>query len=362
LTELEIKNYIDDIKSHNARIIAGYDKRLDEFDTEFARLKSPDLWDRGQFGKGLPTAEDKAFVSWLRKGDRAPEAKVLTVGSDASAWYMCPPQLSSEIYSSLTEGNPLRSLARVYQTDKNSLEVLKRSANGAVVLQSSEVGEILETTGLAYEKLTFTPATQVYLLKVSNIELEDNAYNAGQEFTSAIGEAHAVYECTAQTAALVANIGDGTLNTYAHTAAGSTSVISGDNIINLTFSIPTRYLANARFVMNRTVAAYIRTLKDAVTGAYLWNSLLTGEDRDRLCGFPVTICDDFPAMTSALYPIAFGDLRKGFAICDRFPSFQIQRLAERFAEFGITGFLSRFRTISGPLDGAAIHWLQMSAS
>ena len=349
----DLKGYVDDET-------ADLKARQGEIIDELARLKSPCIKADDGLTKGRLTQETKNFLEWVRKGDRAPETKTLIVGDDASAGFMCPPQLATGIYSSLTEGNPLRPLFRRYETNRNSLEVLKRSANGAVVLQSSEIGEILETTGLAYEKLTFTPATQVYLLKVSNIELEDNAYDAEGEFAQAIGEAHATYEVAAQVAMLVANIGNGTLNTYNHTHAGSTTVITGDNIINLTFAIPVRYLAGARFVMNRTVAAYIRTLKDATSGAYLWNSLLTGDDRDRLCGFPVTICDDFPAMTSALYPIAFGNFQKGAAICDHAPGFQLQRLAERYAEYGITGFLSRFRTISGPLDGAAIHWLQMS--
>jgi HK97 family phage major capsid protein len=353
--ETQLENKVREIRD-------SWDVKFDEIDKEIARLKRPRLYGDPGDGRCDPTPEDKAFDVWFRRGALSPESvKTLTVGSDPSFGYACPPQLAREIYHSLTLGNPLRPLAKVYQTDKNSLEVLKKSASGSVVLQSSEVGEILETTGLAYQKLTFTPATEVYLLKCSNIQLEDAAFDMEQEIATELGDAFATYECTAQAAALVANISDGTLNTYNHTHAGSTTVISGDNIINLTYAVTQPYLANARFIMNRTTAAYIRTLKDGSTGAYLWQSLLTGGDRDRLCGFPVTICDDFPAMTSALYPIAFGDLSKGFAICDRFPSFQVQRLNERYAEYGITAFLARFRTISGPLDGKAIHWLQMSA-
>lgn len=342
--------------------LAGLKADLEaKFDTEIARARCPELkaFDRGR----TKTEQDRAFDAWFRKGALSPESvKVLTVtGSDPSFGYSAPAQLSADIYHALTLGDPLRPLAKLYQTDSNSLEVLKKSASGAVVLQSSEVGEILETTGLAYQKLTFTPATEVYLLKCSNIQLEDSAFDMNQEIAVELGDAFATYESAAEAAVLVANINDGTLNTYNHTHAGSTSVITGDNIINLTYAVTQPYLANARFIMNRTTAAYIRTLKDGSTGAYLWQSLLTGGDRDRLCGFPVVICDNFPAMTSALYPIAFGDFSKGFAICDRFPQFQLQRLNERWAEYGITGFLARHRTISGPLDGKAIHWLQMSA-
>ena len=321
-----------------------------------------------QFGFTERTEEDNVFSGWLRKGALGPEErKALTIGSDPSFGFACPPQLSAEILHALTEGNPMRAISRVYQTNRTSLEILKKSASGAVVLQSSEVGEILETTGLAYAKLVFTPKTEVYLLKQSVLHAEDSAFAMEAEIALELGEAFGTYEAAAHitgTEGVIANIGDGTLNTYNHTHAGSTSVITGDNIINLTYAIPTRFLAGAKFLMNRAVMAYVRTIKDAVTGAYLWQpSLLGGEGargRETLCGYPVILNDNMPAMTSALYPIGFGDWNKAFAIVDHSPGFTVQRMAEAFAIYGIIGFLARFRTTSGPLVGEAAHFLQMS--
>ena len=322
----------------------------------------------GQFGFTERTEEDKAFSGWLRRGALGPdERKVLVIGSDPSFGFACPPELSADILHALTEGNPMRGISRGYQTTRESLEILKKSASGAVVLQSSEVGEILETTGLAYAKLTFTPKTEVYLLKQSVLHAEDSAFAMEAEIALELGEAFGSYEAAAHitgTEGIIANVGDGTLNTYNHTHAGSTTVITGDNIINLTYAIPTRFLAGAKFLMNRAVMAYIRTLKDAVTGAYLWQPTLLGGlgvgGNERLCGYPVVLADNMPAITSALYPIGFGDWSKAFAIVDRSPGFTVQRMAEQFAIYGIIGFLARFRTTSGPLVGEAAHFLQMS--
>jgi len=360
-----IESKINELSRGVEDLTGNLGSRLSDVEKEILRTKTPGMT---SFGDAKRTEEDKTFSGWLRKGALGPaEQKVLTIGSDPSFGYACPPQLSSEILHALTEGNPMRGISRVYQTERTSLEILKKSASGAVVLQSSEVGEILETTGLAYAKLTFTPKTEVYLLKQSVLHLEDTAFPMEQEIALELGEAFGTYEAAAHitgTEGIIANVGDGTLNTYNHTHAGSTTVISGDNLIGLTYAIPTRFLAGAKFLMNRATMAYVRTLKDAVTGAYLWQSPLSGGPgtggNETLCGYPVVLVDNMPAATSALYPIGFGNWQKAFGIVDHSPGFTVQRMAEQFAIYGIIGFLARFRTTSGPLVGEAAHFLQMS--
>lgn len=343
-----------------------YDRRFREINTEIAKLKRPGLTVDGRDGMAGTlerSEEDLAFSSWLRKGVLGPpEQKVLTIGSDPSFGYACPPQLSSEILHALTEGSPMRGIARGYSTDRNSLEILKKSASGAVVLQSSEIGEILETTGLAYAKLTFTPKTEVYLLKQSVLHAEDNAFNMESEIALELGEAFGTYEAAAHitgTEGLLANVGDGTLNTYPELHAGSTSVITAEILIDLIYNLPTRFLTNAKFLMNRPTLAYVRKIKDAVTGVFLLSPLQTGKAPD-LCGFPVIINDNMPSIGSANYVIGFGSWDRAFAIVDTTPGFTVQRMAEAFAIYGIIGYLARFRTTSGPLCGEAATFLQMS--
>ena len=353
----ELSKKIDEVKEHNETLLNELLSRQGELETEVAKLKSPGLWvtnDR------RPTPEDKAFGEWFRRGDKGDfEKKVLTIGSDPSFGFACPPQLEAQVLHALTEGNPLRGISKVYQTANTSLEILKKSASGAVVLQSSEVEEILETTGLAYAKITATPATEVYLLKCGLSFLEDSKINMEQEIALELGEAFGTYEAAAQVAVLVANGGTGALNTYKELHTGSTSVITADNIMNLIYTLPTRFLPNAKFLVNRPTLSYIRTIKSVADGRYMFQDSLTGAP-STLAGFPVVIHDSMPSISSANYVLAFGDFQKGFGIVDRTPNFMVQRLAERYAEFGIVAFLARFRTISTPLVGESIVLLQMS--
>ena len=349
-----------DIQSHNQQALDEINDRFEAQEVELAKLKTPNLYDVTGFNKKQATPEQKAFNGWFRTGTLSPdEKKTLTIGSDPSFGFACPPQLESQVLHALTEGNPLRSISRVYQTANTSLEILKKSASGAVVLQSSEVGEIIETTGLAYAKITATPATEVYLLKAGLSFLEDSKINMEQEIAQELGEAFGTYEAAAQVAVLVANGGDGTLNTYKELHVGSTTVITADKIMSLIYSLPTRFLGNAKFLVNRSTLAYIRTIKSVADGRYMFIDSLTGGP-STLAGFPVIVHDSMPSISSANYVLAFGDFSKGFGIVDRTPGFTVQRMAERYAEFGIVGFLARFRTISVPLVGEAIVLLQMS--
>ncbi len=50
--------------------------------------------------KGEPSTEQKAFATYLRQGDRAPEAelKVLTVSSDTQGGYLAPTEMSGRVH------------------------------------------------------------------------------------------------------------------------------------------------------------------------------------------------------------------------------------------------------------------------
>ncbi len=345
----------------------AYDKKFNALNTELARLKMP-----GVHGPviALETSEEyKAFSGWFRKGVLSPdEHKTLTIASDPSAGFMCPPQLEASILHAMTEGDPVRKVAKIYSTNKSSLEILKKSASGAVVRQASETALISATTGLAYDKLTFTPTPLVYLLQAGNDFLADASVNVEEEIALELGEAFGTFDADDHVngvGGLIANVGDGTLNTYKEYHGGSTTVITGDSLINFSYQLPTRFLPNAKFMMNRATLAYLRTLKDGSTGCYLWspNWLAGGQGavtEERLMGYPIIVNDNMPAMTSALYPILFGDFSKAFGIVDRTPGFSVQRMAERYAEYAITAFLARFRTTSGPLVGEALVAYQMS--
>jgi HK97 family phage major capsid protein len=312
------------------------------------------------------TEESKAFGQFIRKGEKGmgpDEFKTLLVSDDPSAGFMCSNEMAAQILHAETLGSPIRGICKVYQTDKNALEILKKDGSGTVRYQGGEVAEMTETTGFSLAKLTFTPRTRYYTIKESVMHLADSDFPVEQELALEWGERFGAFESNEMvngTEGLLANIAVGA-NEYAHIHNVSTTVLDPDKLIDMTYSVKTPYLAGARWLMSRATLGTVRKLKDVVTGAYLWQNSLVGGNDNQLCGYPITLCDDMPAATSGLYPIAFGNFQKAFCVVDRTPLFAVQRLAERWAEFGIVGYIATARSTHGPLIGEALTFLLMSA-
>lgn len=120
------------------------------------------------------------------------------------------------------------------------------------------------------------------------------------------------------------------------TAAAATA-IAGDDIINLMHSVDIAYRRNGTFMMNDSIIAAVRRLKDT-TGQYLWQSNLRDGMPDTILGRPV-IPNSYMAATIAATNISvlFGDFSK--YMFRRVGTGTLFRLQERFAEFLQTGYL-----------------------
>ena len=69
--------------------------------------------------------------------------------------------------------------------------------------------------------------------------------------------------------------------------------------------------------MNSTTAGQVRKLKDSGTSAYVWQPALQQGQPDRLMGYPVVVVEAMPDPIGGAVPIAFGDWRRAYFLCDR---------------------------------------------
>lgn len=107
--------------------------------------------------------------------------------------------------------------------------------------------------------------------------------------------------------------------TLAGTVTGGTGVSgapTGDNIIDLTYTLTEPYAQNAEFLMRRATVGAVRKLKDTA-GQYLWQPSLQVGAPDTLLGYPIRTDPNMPANaagagTLAGTSIAFGDFSKFF--------------------------------------------------
>jgi HK97 family phage major capsid protein len=119
--------------------------------------------------------------------------------------------------------------------------------------------------------------------------------------------------------------------------AASATAISGDDIINLAYSVDAAYRANGIYMANDSIIAAVRRLKDT-TGQYLWQSMLREGTPDTLNGRPI-IPNSYMAstMVSTNISMLFGDFSK--YLFRRVSAGTLYRLQERFAESLMTGYL-----------------------
>jgi HK97 family phage major capsid protein len=97
-----------------------------------------------------------------------------------------------------------------------------------------------------------------------------------------------------------------------------------DALIALSYAVHERFTldgSSTAFVMRRATGARVRKCKDQ-NDQYLWTNLASGQPAT-LLGHPVVFTDAMPAIANDAFPIAFGNWRRGYVICDRVGTMQI---------------------------------------
>jgi HK97 family phage major capsid protein len=99
------------------------------------------------------------------------------------------------------------------------------------------------------------------------------------------------------------------------TTTATATAITYNDIINLIYSLKTRYAQNAMFFMNRKVKGYIQGIVDGVSGQPIFReSAIVGEPAT-LLGYPVVEVEDMDsAITAGKNTILFGDMASAYRI------------------------------------------------
>lgn len=320
-------------------------------------------------------AHKTAFMQWMRKGKGQmdiDERKNLV--EDATGELIVPFELEAGVYRVLPQLNVLRPLVSIRPTIRD--RILARS------LTELTVGWGKLETGTAIVPSSHTPAqTFIYvedlygLTKIGEDELMDTDVALADIVANSFGIAIA----NAEEAAIVNGLGHGSQQpqgiSTATTGVDGTSVnvyTAGshvptlDDFINLEFQLKAQYAAQGEYVIARSTAAVMRTLKDA-DGRYLWqNGGMTTGVTERtpatFNGYPVFQSIPVQAIaTGAQVGVAyFGDFSDAYLFLERL-GMTLQRLNELYAESGLVGFKVHRRCGGGVLRGEAIAKMNIPA-
>ena len=148
--------------------------------------------------------------------------------------------------------------------------------------------------------------------------------------------------------------------TLQYVASGQAAALptSADVFLDLAYSLRARYRANARWVTSKAVLAALRKYKDS-HGQYLWQPSMQAGQPATFLGYAITEAEDMPAVAANAFPLAFGDFKEGYLICDRV-GMRITR--DEITTPGFVKFYVRKR-VGGKLRNAqAIKLLKIAAS
>lgn len=309
-----------------------------------------------------------AFRAHFTKGD---VQAALNKGTDGDGGYLAPIEWDRTITDKLVQVSPMRQIAQIQSISTAGFKKLFNNRGTG----SGWVGETAartETTTPTFSPLTFTPgeiyanpaATQ-QLLDDAEIDVEawlatevetEFAYQEGVAFVSGNGTNKPYGFLTYVTGA--ANAALHPWGAIGLTTAAAVAAVTSDEIINLIYSLPGEFTADARFVMNRASQGKIRLLKDGQNN-YIWQPSYQAGQPASLAGYPITEMAAMPNMAASAVPIAFGDFRKGYLIVDRIG---VRVLRDPYSNKPYVMFYTTKRVGGGVQDPTVLKAIKMAAS
>ncbi len=272
--------------------------------------------------------EMKPVPSWAAdilndaKSSEAPEVKALQVQDDAQWGFLVGDDLMTEIINqSAVEIDPIRSIARVVRTARNSKQVPTNTTRpagswvgegGTITVDASIRGGLIDIP-LKKQALAYDATSEM---------LEDSEFNIvgelmqyyNDEFASDEGIAFVTGNSPLQPEGFTIN----TTVQANYVSTGTDAGISADWAWGAKLMVKNKevYLQNSKFVLNRTTYGVLLSVADGESRPFMLPNTNQALPLS-LYGAPLILSTSMPAVGSDNFPIAYGDFGKGYMIVDK---------------------------------------------
>ncbi|CAH1658677.1 Major capsid protein, HK97 family protein [Hyphomicrobiales bacterium] len=307
----------------------------------------------------------RSMDTYLRKGAATPasDVKTLSVGSEPDGGYLVTPDTSGRIIRKIYESSPIRQIATVQSIGTDAYE-------GLIDNGEADAGWVGEKQA---RPETDTPQWGKWTIAVNEVYAQPAATQKVLEDAQIDLEAWLEAKAS-EKIARVENLaflrGDGNLKprglldyptaatpdasrawgTFEHIGTGQSGAFPSSNpadkLLDVIYALKPAYRQNARWLTSRPVIGTIRKFKDG-QGNYLWQPGMQAGQPSSILGFPVTECEDMPALAANSLSIGFGDVRETYTIVDRVG---ISVLRDPYTTKGFVKFYTRRRTGGGALN------------
>ena len=306
-------------------------------------------------------AYKKAFWNAIRSKNPRPEIlNSLLEGTDSEGGYLVPDEFERTLVQKLTAANVLRPLCHVIQTGYGDRKIPVVASKGTADWVDEEGTYPLSDD--SFSQVVLGAYKLATMIKVSEELLSDSIFDiegyVSEQFGKRIGDKEEDAFLTGNGVSKPIGI----LNTTGGAEVGVTTAgaaaITGDELIDLVYSLRAPYRKSAVFVLNDTTVKLLRKLKDG-DGQYLWRPGITENAPDTILGHRIVTSEFMPGVAAGNKSIAFGDF-SFYWIADR-QGRTFKRLNELYATTGQVGFLASQRLDGKLILPEAIKVLQQKA-
>ncbi|WP_236903682.1 phage major capsid protein [Cupriavidus malaysiensis] len=278
------------------------------------------------------TQAQKALEAKMAVDGREARATQTVVGNNAAGGYALPKVIESTIARLSVDISPIRQIATVRTVGTTDYhELFDVNGAGFEWLGEGDTRNQTNTPDLAEIVPTFGMASAKP--QASEESLDDLFFDVEGWLTMSASEAIALGEGAAfvngngtkKPTGFLAGpapvaTGDGTraFGTLQYFASGQAAALptSADTFLDMVYGIRARYRSNAGWVTAKAVLAAMRKYKDS-TGQYLWQPALSAGQPATFLGYGITEAEDMPGVAANAFPVAFGDFKEGYLICDK---------------------------------------------
>lgn len=357
LADLEKRGAADAVTTEELKKIQAEVTELRTMREEIEKLRTKSGRPGGKTGEDGPSKEQRehrhAFLGMLRnpnsqehraklaEAERAcikaqqtddVEQRAIDTTAPGTGGYAVPEQISTTLEKNLLQISPLRDIVDVVQAGSKDYKQLV-DVNGTAYAWVGETGTRSATATPSLEEVAPTFG-MIYAYPTATEEsLSDMFFDVEAWLQSSMADAFASGEENAIVNGNGTNKPTGFLTGTPVVTADATRafgvlqmVKTGqaadwkattpfDTFMQTIYTLKKGYRANARWLMNKATAGEAMLFKD-LDNNYMWQmSVLEGQP-DRLMGYPVSESEEMPDKAANAFPVAFGDFKAGYLLCD----------------------------------------------
>lgn len=302
------------------------------------------------------------------------EIKALSIGTNADGGFAVPKVIDLAVEKLARDVSPIRAISNVVAISTNDYNKLV-NINGTNSGWVAETAARTETSTPQLSNIQIPPGELYVNAMATQPSLDDPLFdmeawlieNIYEEFFRAEGQAFVAGNGTNRptgfiaTGTPVATADSGrAFGQLQYIASGGAAALptSADTYLDIVHALKAAYRQNAAWVTNKAVLGAIRKLKDT-TNQYLWQPSVQAGTPAQFMGYPVVEAEDMPAVAANVFPLAFGDFRRGYLITDRK---DVMMLRDPYSNKPYIAFYATKRVGGKVVNSEAIKLLKIAVS